>query len=167
MTPDARIALIERYAAGPAELEAAWNEVPEQARRFRPAEGEWSAHEIVVHCADSETYAATRIRLLVAEPSPLIVGYDQEHWVNALGYDDVPAESALAVVSAVRALTAPLLRRLDDEAWAKVGEHTESGRYSALDWLETYGAHLHDHAAQIRENLESWAARSGDETGAR
>ena len=159
MTPDARNALIERYAAGPAELEAAWNEVPDEARSFRPAVGQWSAHEIVVHCADSETYAATRIRLLVAEPSPLIVGYDQEHWVHALGYDQVPAESALVVVTAVRAHTANLLRRLDDAAWARVGEHTESGRYSALDWLETYGAHLHDHAAQIRANMTAWTAR--------
>jgi hypothetical protein len=166
MTPDARNALIERYAAGPAELETAWNEVPEEARTFRPAEGEWSAHEIVVHCADSETYAATRIRLLVAEPSPVIVGYDQEVWVDALGYDAVPAESALAVVSAVRSHTAHLLRRLDDEAWGKVGEHTESGRYSALDWLESYGAHLHDHAAQIRANLEAWATRpDGEDEG--
>ena len=65
-----RAALVERYAAGPGRLRAALATVPEAARTWRPAAGEWSAHEVVCHCADSETNAAARIRHL--GPHPLI-----------------------------------------------------------------------------------------------
>jgi len=45
--------LIQQYADGPARLRAALARVPEAARQWRPAPGEWSAHEVICHCADS------------------------------------------------------------------------------------------------------------------
>jgi len=153
-----REALIARYESGPARLKAALAKVPPEALQWRPAPGEWSAHEIVVHCADSETNAALRIRYLVAEPDPLIVGYDQEEWARRFDYHGHPLEAALLTVEAVRANTAPLLRRLPEGAWAKVGRHTESGSYSADRWLEIYAAHLEEHAAQIEANVAAWQA---------
>ena len=107
-----RAALIERYAAGPAELSAALAEVPAAARTWRPNPGCWSAHEVVLHCADSETNAHMRIRYLVAESAPAILGYDQDRWAVTLDYHHLPLEPALATVVAVRANTIPLLRRL-------------------------------------------------------
>src|SRR5436309_1672508 len=59
-----REALIARYESGPGRLKAALAMVPPEALQWRPAPGEWSAHEIVVHCADSEANAALRIRYL-------------------------------------------------------------------------------------------------------
>ncbi len=109
-----REALIRRYEEGPAKLAAAWAKVPPEARQWRPAEGKWSAHEVVVHCADSETNAAARIRYLAAEEDPKILGYDQAHWARALDYQSLPVEPALETVKAVRANTAPLLRRLPE-----------------------------------------------------
>ena len=109
-----RARLIAMYREGPAILHAAWEQVPDAARHFRPAPGEWSAHEIIVHCADSETYAATRIRLLVAEPKPLIVGYDQEAWARLFSYEDASVESSFAVIDAIRSHTAAFIEGLDD-----------------------------------------------------
>src|SRR5262249_2399442 len=77
------------------------------------------------HCADSETNAYARIRFLVAEKSPNIQGYDQNTWARVFAYHDLPLEPALAVVEAVRATTAALIRRLADEAWARAGTHTQ------------------------------------------
>lgn len=145
--------LIDRYAEGPELLRAAWQAVPPEARTRRPTETDWSAHEIIVHCADSETFAATRIRLLIAEPNPIIVGYDQDEWVDIFRYHDRDPELALATIAAVRANTVPVLRAMPDAAWTAAGSHTQSGRYTALDWLHSYSAHLHDHVDQIRENL--------------
>jgi hypothetical protein len=156
-----RNALIEQYAAGPARLEAALARVPETARAWRPAPEEWSAHEVVCHCADSEANAYARIRFLVAEPSPTLMGYDQDRWADVLAYRDFPIEAALAVVRAVRASTAALVSRLPDEAWTREGRHTESGRYTAEDWLRIYADHLDVHARQIETNLARWQARPG------
>jgi DinB superfamily len=160
--PDARSereALIRQYEEGPAKLRAAWEKVPAEARQWRPAEGKWSAHEVVCHAADSETNAYARIRFLAAEPSPTIQGYDQAHWARAFDYHALPVEPAMATVEAVRANTVPLLRRLPESAWKKKGNHTESGAYTAEDWLRSYADHLEKHAGQIERNLEAWRAR--------
>lgn len=159
MSADSRRKLIDQYAAGPARLRAAFESVPAEARKWRPAEGKWSAHEVVVHCADSETNASLRIRYLAAEKEPLIVGYDQEEWARALDYHAHPAEAALLTVEAVRGHTVPLLLRLPEAAWRKQGRHTESGAYTAENWLEIYAAHVENHARQIEKNLEAWKRR--------
>ena len=152
---------IRRYVEGPARLKAALAEVPEEARKWRPGPGRWSAHEVVVHCADSETNGASRIRYVLAEKDPLIVAYDQDTWARRFDYHDHPLEPALATIEAVRANTAALLRCLPEEAWTREARHTESGRYTAEDWLEVYSEHLEKHAAQIERNLAAWEAQSG------
>jgi hypothetical protein len=142
-----------RYAQGPALLRQAWESVPMEARAWRPGPGQWSAHEVVIHCADSETYAAIRIRLLLADPEPLIVGYDENVWARRFDYASADPELALRLVETVRAHTSTMLERLPEEAWGRLGRHTHSGPYGTDDWLRNYGEHLEIHAAQIRRNL--------------
>jgi hypothetical protein len=149
---------IARYEGGPALLSAALAKVPEQARKWRPGPGKWSVHEVVCHCADSETNAYARIRFLVAEDSPAIQGYDQERWAQVFDYHSLPLGPALATVDAVRASTAALLRRLPEPAWAREGTHSQSGRYTAEGWLEIYAEHLEKHTRQIERNLAAWEA---------
>ncbi len=161
LTRPERERLIARYAAGPALLRAAFAGVPDPVRQWRPAPGEWSAHEVVCHCADSESNAALRIRYLVVEAQPVILGYDENAWARVLDYHRHPVPMALATVEAVRANTVPLLRALPEDAWAKEGRHTESGRYTAEDWLGIYAEHLENHARQIEHNLAAWHASLG------
>jgi hypothetical protein len=151
--------LIEQYARGPARVREALAKVPKEALQWRPAEGKWSVHEVVVHCADSETNAALRIRYLLAEKDPLIVGYDQDAWARLFDYHAQPLEDALAATAAARGRTVPLLRSMSEADWTKAGRHTESGAYTASDWLRIYAAHLEGHASQIERNLAAWNAR--------
>jgi hypothetical protein len=154
-----RESYLRRYAGGPALLRRAWAEVPAEARAWRPGEGTWSAHEVVVHCADSETYAAIRIRLLLAEVEPVIVGYDENVWAQRFDYHASDAELALALVEMVRTHTSALLARLPEEVWGRMGRHSQSGPYGTDDWLRIYAEHLEVHAAQIRRNLAVWRNR--------
>jgi len=151
--------LIRRYEEGAGKLRAAWERVPPEARKWRPAEGKWSAHEVVCHTADSESNGSLRIRYLAADPNPTILGYDQDRWAKNLDYHSGSPELALATVEAVRANTAPLLRRLPESVWTAVGTHTESGRYTGDDWLKVYAEHLEKHSRQIDRNMEAWKAR--------
>src|SRR6478672_5212345 len=122
-----RTSLIAQYAAGPARLKAALDLVPAEARQWRPAPGEWSAHEVIVHCADSEAISVGRIRYLLAEREVQIVGYDEAAWAIRFDYHQLPLEPALATIAAVRANTVPMIEQLDEAAWASAGEHSESG----------------------------------------
>jgi len=159
LTTRERDAFLARYEAGPALLRAAWEKMPAAARQFRPAPGKWSAHEVVVHCADSEAYGHTRIRLVLAEPKPLIVGYDENVWTRVFDYHAHDPELALRTIEAVRANTAVCIRRLPESMFGKVGEHTESGVYTDADWFRIYAEHLEVHARQIERNLAAWQAR--------
>src|SRR5437879_9217789 len=118
VTPAERAAMIQRCAHGPTLRKRALGKVPADALKWKPAAGKWSVHEIVIHCSDSETNAHMRLRYLIADPDPVIVGYDQDQWALAFDYHAHPLEPALATVEAVRGNTLPLLKRMRSE------EHT-------------------------------------------
>ncbi len=115
----------------------------------RPDGGGWSARQIVHHLADSEMTSALRIRRLLAQPGSAIQGYDEKAFAERLTMDR-PIEPSLEAMRWARESTAQLLDRMTDADWQVVGTHSESGRYSAEDWLRIYAAHAHDHAGQIR-----------------
>ncbi len=156
MTSTEREKLIQQYADGPQRLRTALAKVPQEALKWRPAPGEWSAHEVVWHCADAEANAHTRIRFLAAETEPVVQAYDQDLWARTFDYHALPLEPALATVDSVRATTAALIRTFGDAVWAKKGRHTESGPYSAEGWLQIYANHPEIHARQIENNLATW-----------
>ena len=161
LTAEEREKLILEYEKGATLLRTAWESIPEDAEKWRPAPDKWSAHEVVIHCADSETYAATRIRLLIGEKDPVIVGYDQEAWAKTFNYHAQSTDRALRTIDAVRTGTLPILRSLSEADWGKEGRHTQSGPYNACDWLKSYGVHLTSHAKQIERNLAAYSAASG------
>ncbi|HET9795100.1 MAG TPA: DinB family protein [Thermoanaerobaculia bacterium] len=148
--------LIDRYAEGPQRLRAAIGSVPEEARKWRPGEGKWSAHEVVCHCGDAEVNAAMRLRYLLCEPDPVIQAYDEAKWARDLRYHDFPLEPSLESVRAVRAHTADLLRRLPADAWGRTGRHSGMGVWDVDRWLTIYSEHVHKHAGQIERNLAAW-----------
>jgi hypothetical protein len=140
--------LIDQYEDGFAAVSAALEAITDAELEAREAPGEWSPREIVHHLADSEMTSALRLRLLIAQDAPTLLGYDQEAFVRHL-YPDRPIAPSLAAFEAARAATAPILRRLSEEQWRRAGTHSESGRYTVEDWLRIYGVHAHDHADQI------------------
>src|SRR6266508_2958317 len=117
--------------------------------------GKWrSRAEIVQHLADSEMTSAIRLRILLVEDNPVIHGYDQDQYATRLRYNERDIAPALEAFRAARATTAQLLERMTEEDWRREGTHTESGRYTAEDWLRIYATHAHGHADQIRRLRE-------------
>lgn len=149
MTAEERSRLVDRYAAGFAEVEKALAGFPADRLTARPFPGKWTAAEIVHHLADSETVSAIRIRRLVAEDRAVIAGYDQERYAVVMRYNERDIAPSLAQFQAVRAGTVPLLRMLGDAEWTRQGWHTEIGPYTPEDWLRIYAGHAHKHAEQI------------------
>ncbi|MGC4106528.1 MAG: DinB family protein [Thermomicrobiales bacterium] len=158
MDANERAEAIARYRHGPAALRAAYAASPAETRQWRPAPDAWSIHEIIVHCADSEANAYTRIRMLMAEENPTIVGYDQDAWAGRFDYHARPVETAFSVIESVHAHTAELLPTFSEDDWTRTGTHSERGSYSAEDWLRDYSEHLFVHVDQIEANVASWEA---------
>jgi len=153
-----RAQLIQRYEAGYAQVEDALAGITDAELDARPDPKEWTSREIIHHLADSEMTSAIRLRRLLAEENPTIVGYDQEEFARRLRYDR-PIEGSMLAFKGSREATAPLLHALTEEEWQRAGTHTESGPYSVETWLQIYAAHGHDHAEQIRRARVSAASR--------
>jgi hypothetical protein len=149
MDQSRRRELIDRYKEGHRVVAEALAGATDADLDARPAPGKWSAREIVHHLADSEMTAAIRLRRLLAENEPTIVGYDQDEFARHLYYDR-PIGGSLEAFGSARRTTAEILERMTEAEWGRAGMHTESGRYGAEQWLEIYAAHAHNHADQIR-----------------
>ena len=120
-----RTALLDRFRTGFDDVvEALAGITPDELDR-RPPDG-WTAREIAHHLADSEATAYVRLRRLIAEDDPTIIGYDEEEFARRLHYDR-PIEPSLAVLAAVRAASLQLLESLTDEEWQRTGTHSDSG----------------------------------------
>jgi len=146
---DERAALIDRYEQGHATVLAALADITPTELDAREAPGEWYVRQIVHHLGDSEMASAIRIRLLAAQESPTIRGYDQDAFARNLRYD-LSIAPPRAAFAAARAATVPLLRAMTEADWRRAGTHSESGPFSAETWLSVYGVHADEHADQIR-----------------
>ena len=155
MTHEERQALVAQYKAGYEEVARSLEGFDDEGLSAHPLPGKWSAREIVHHLADSEMNSAIRLRKLLTEDDPQIQGYDQEDYAARLRYNERDVAPALDALRGARATTGQLLDAMTDADWSRAGTHSESGRYTAEDWLRIYAAHAHNHAAQIRRLREA------------
>ncbi|PWT79722.1 MAG: hypothetical protein C5B44_06435 [Acidobacteria bacterium] len=154
MTPEEREGLINQYANGYAEVVNALDGFPKDQLSSHPLPNKWSAKEIVHHLADSESTSAIRLRLLLVEEHPIIHGYDQDLFASRLRYNERDLAPSMDAFRAARETTMQIIKLMTESDWQREGEHSESGRYTAEDWLRIYAAHAHNHAAQIRRLRE-------------
>jgi hypothetical protein len=145
-----RTAQLDLFRTGYGDVETALAGATDADLDREPPGGGWTARMVVHHLADSEATAYVRLRRLVAEDEPVILGYDEPEYARRLHYER-PIATSLAVLRAVRAASLELLESLTPAEWTRTGTHSESGPYSVERWLGIYAAHAHDHAAQIRE----------------
>lgn len=149
MDPATRKELIDRYRDGHREVVDAVRDITPGELDAQGDPSEWSARQVVHHLADSEMTSAIRLRRLIAEENPQIVGYNEEAFAERLHYDR-PIDASLDALRASRESTAEILDRLSEAEWSRAGTHNEMGPYGVETWLETYAAHAHEHADQIR-----------------
>ncbi len=121
--------------------------------RDRPAPAEWSVIECVGHLVDSEIIAAARIRWIMAEDEPDIVGYDQDRWVDGLHHRDDDPDELIALFDALRTANMRLWAASPDAQRNRVGIHRERGPESYdLTWRLIAG-HDRFHLAQAERAL--------------
>ncbi len=149
--------LVQAYADGPRLLEAALAGIPNDVLHFTPGPEHWSIHENIVHIADTDLVAATRLRYILAHPGATVVAFDQNKWATAMGYSSRSLEGSLALLRAVRESTAEILRRAPAEAWEYAGAHTELGSQT-VEWIVNHFAeHLQGHLASIAKRRQQYA----------
>lgn len=119
-------------------------------RLARPeGEGKWSMLQVVQHVADSEVVWGWRLRRVLAEDRPTLVGYDQDLWASRLGYAHAHLGRALALLTALRDVHMVMLEAATEEDLARVGVHAERGEESVAKMVKLYAGHDLVHRRQL------------------
>ncbi|MGH7580095.1 MAG: DinB family protein [Gemmatimonadales bacterium] len=134
-------------------LERRLKGVTDAALRRPEAPGKWSALEVIQHLGDSDLVFGFRARMILAEDRPPLQGYDQDRWASVFRYREVPVESALAQLGALRAANLAVLRRLGPGELERVGLHAERGPESLGHLTRLMAAHDLVHRRQIERGL--------------
>jgi hypothetical protein len=152
--------LIEHYAAGGEKLAMAIRGLTrEDLLCVPPAEagvGKWSIQQVVLHCMDSDLIATDRIKRMIAEDNPTLIGYDENKFAQNLFYNEQPAEQAVQIVDLNRKLFANVLRRLPPQAFERKGTHNERGVVTAGGYLKSMVDHLDHHIGFIHKKRAHW-----------
>lgn len=117
--------------------------------------GKWSVTGVIAHLADSDLVWSNRLRFVLAEDRPPLVGYDQDLWADRLRYDGREAREEHSLFRVVRAANLGLLGRLEPTDLARVGIHAERGEESVGHMIQLYAGHDLVHLAQARRILGS------------
>ena len=136
-------------------LESSVKDLTDDQRRRPEAPGKWSIAEVVQHLADSELVWANRLRTVVADKNPRIIGYDQDWWAERLRYRDADFEDAMERVRVLRKSNLTLIRSLSAEQMKRVGVHSERGEESIEHMVRLYAGHDLVHLKQIARIRDS------------
>src|SRR3954463_7688118 len=104
--------LIDNYLSGPRVLREAVAGMTREQLLARPVPGKWSTLEVVCHLADFDPILAERMKRVIAEDRPQLIGADENRFAAALAYHDRDPEEELALVERTRSQMARVLRTL-------------------------------------------------------
>jgi hypothetical protein len=141
--------LIEAYLEGPATLRRAVADFSSEHLLARPVPGKWSTLEVVCHLVDSEQAWCHRMKRVIAESKPLLIGYDESRCAAALACHDRDLEQELKLLDGMRQQMGLIFRKVPDAAWSFSAVHSERGLMTLEDMLRTEAEHIPHHVGFI------------------
>jgi uncharacterized damage-inducible protein DinB len=147
--------LIEQYLDGPKKLRQAVAGMSHEQVLARPIAGKWSTLEVVAHLADFDPILADRMKRVIAEDKPTLVGADEQRFAAALAYHDRDLQEELTIVEATRSQLARIMRRLPDAALQRVGNHNERGPRTLEQLLTGATDHILHHVKFILQKRQA------------
>jgi uncharacterized damage-inducible protein DinB len=147
--------LIADYLAGPRLLREAVKGMTREQLIARPIAGKWSTLEVVCHLADFDPILADRMKRIIAEDKPQLLGADENRFAAALAYHERDVEEELALIEHTRSQLARILRTLPETALQRVGIHNERGPLSLERLLTITAKHIPHHVQFIHEKRKA------------
>src|SRR5713226_1735056 len=123
--------------------------------RTRPFEGKWTPNEIIGHLTDSEWVYGYRLRLILSENDPAILGTQQDLWVAALRHNEREPSELAEIFRTMRLFNLAVWRRTSPEDLERTGQHNERGPESLGVMLRLLAGHDLSHLAQITRYIQA------------
>jgi hypothetical protein len=116
-----------------------------------PVPNTWSIQQIILHLVDSDLILADRMKRVIAEENPLLIGFDESKFAAQLRYDLMDANLACEVFKGNRRLMSVLLKHIPDTVFQRTGVHNERGKVTLLDLMKNATRHVVHHLKFVHE----------------
>src|ERR1700733_1747540 len=126
---------IEAYLDGPVRLRRVVIDLNAKQLEARPVPGKWSTLEVVCHLVDSEQAWCHRMKRVIAEEKPLIIGYDETRFSATLAYENHDVAEELALLECMRRQMGRIFSGLPEDAWSRTCVHSERGLMTLEEML--------------------------------
>jgi hypothetical protein len=147
--------LIANLLAGPQLLRKTVAGMSPEQLLARPIPGKWSTLEVICHLADFEIVGADRIKRVIAENEPTLLGGDEKLFAARLAYHQRDAEEELLLIEAIRKQVARILRTLEPEDFKRRGIHSEVGPLTLAAFVQARIDHILHHVPFIEEKRKA------------
>ncbi len=122
---------------------------PVDVLRSRPFEGKWTPNEVIGHLADGEWVYGYRLRLILCEDNPPILGMNQNLWVAGQRHNEREPSELVDVFRVMRGFNLAVLKGLSPADLKRTGEHNERGPESLDLMVRMLAGHDLSHLGQI------------------
>lgn len=151
--PPTHHTLIHRLRAFPAALDTLRKTYSNSVLECCPAEGEWSARDIICHLCDHETQEdGVRLRRIAEENNPFLsANYDP--WGHAHEYDQIPFDRAFLDFVQHRSDTIEWLLGLPENTWQRPARYAIFGPTHFEEMVRFTTEHDRTHLRQIQDAI--------------
>jgi len=123
--------------------------------RIRPFEGKWTPNEVIGHLADSEWVYGYRLRLILCEDNPTILGMNQDLWVAGQRHNEREPLELVEMFRTMRQFNLALWKRMSPADLKRAGRHNERGPEPLEVMLRMMAGHDLSHLDQINRYVQA------------
>jgi DinB superfamily len=108
---------------------------PAEVLRRRAIQGKWTPNEIIGPLTDSEWVYRYRLRVILCEDEPAILGFRQDAGVASLRHNELEPSELVEIFRTLRVLNLSVWRRMSPEDLQRSGQHNERGAESLAEFF--------------------------------
>jgi hypothetical protein len=123
--------------------------------RTRPFEGNWTPNEVIGHLTDGEWVYGYRLRLILCEDNPTLVGTNQDLWVSRQRHNERDPSDLLEMFRTIRQFNLAMWKRMSPADLQRTGQHNERGPESLGLMLRMMAGHDLSHLDQITRCIQA------------
>jgi hypothetical protein len=132
---------------------------PAEILRGQAIQGKWTPNEVIGHLTDSEWVYGYRLRLILSEDAPAVLGFRQDAWAASLRHNEREPSELVAIFRTLRVLNLSLWRRISPQGLQRSGQHNERGTESLSVMLHLLAGHDLSHLCQISRYIQAIESR--------
>jgi hypothetical protein len=130
---------------------------PAEVLRGRAMQRKWTPNEVIGHLTDSEWVYGYRLRLILCEDEPVILGIRQDSWVAFQRHNEREPSELVEIFRTLRVLNLSVWKRMSPEDLQRSGQHNERGAESLAVMLQLLAGHDLSHLHQINRYIQALA----------